>query len=258
MHRKNKIVLTTVIATSVMWLLPLSFLFKQSEDRSREIAQLHSDIALISDKDTIQIARKIKNSDYSYEEYVTGYADQVAELEASINGMDSEIYKLNRQIESIKDSYSQKLKNSELKKYHLESTVLSSTQLERADEIAYLVACSYEEYGVLPSVAVGQAMQETQLGVAVNNATPNFGWWGVIGRNGYATYTSLEDGVNAYLKCVNNGLYNGALFNSSYSSSLLSIQNGGYCEPKDGYASRVVDCIESYNFSEYDEYYLGE
>ena len=55
--------------------------------------------------------------------------------------------------------------------YHLESTRLSQAQLERADKIAHVVANNYNTYGVLPSVAVGQAMLETQIGGASTSAS---------------------------------------------------------------------------------------
>ena len=256
-NQMKKAVVSTFLITSLIWGFPSVSLYLQSEQRNEEISQLKSDISLLSDRDTIQIARKVKNSDYSYEEYITGYSDQISELEASIDGKDSEIDLLERQVESIKKSYKRKLRISEVKKYNLESNILTDTQLKRADQIAYIVAVNYEKYGVLPSVAVGQAMQETQLGVAITSATPNYGWWGVCSDYGYATYSTLEEGIYSYLECINNGLYDGALFERDPFNSLMSIQKGGYCQPSDGYASAVISCIESYGFAEYDDYYLG-
>lgn len=219
----------------------------------QKIVELQEDISILSDKDTIQIARKIKNSDYSYEEYITGYADQIAELEANLNGKDTKIEVLERQIEDIQNTYEVKLSKMMYEQYHLESDILSDEQLRRADEIAHIVASHYEEYGVLPSVAVGQAMQESQLGVVC----PENNLWG-INTGTYSSYPSLYDGVMKYLKVINNGLYDGALFEKDPLTALTSIQNGGYCVPKDGYASKVLNCIYSYDFTRYDEYYLEE
>lgn len=185
------------------------------------------------------------------------YEGHISALEITLNGKNDTIELLERQVHDIKSSYSEKLKKSELKKYHLKTGVLDEIQLQRADDIAYLVAKHYEEYGVLPSVAVGQAMQETQLGNAYNSATFNYGWWGVCGTAGYERYSTLNEGVMSYLKCLNNGLYDGALFESDPRIALDYIEAGGYCVPSEGYADSVFRCIESYDLRKYDEYYLG-
>lgn len=253
MRKQLRAVLVTACATTLLWSVPYVFLEKQMDRSSKEMAQLKEDNSLVADKDVIQIARTVKNSDYSYEEYVVGYNDQVVELEASVQEKKDEIDLLRRQIKKIKKTYTNKLGKSEIPKYHLTNGNLSKAQLEKADDIAYIVASNYEDYGVLPSVAVGQAMQESSLG----KDCPENNLWG-ISIGGYAPFSSLKEGVITYLGVINNGAYDNALFNSSYSSSLVHIQNGGYCEPRDGYASNVIQCVDKFGFKAYDNYYLGK
>ena len=233
----NKItigVIITFFSTTLLWSFILSYI---SDKSIKEIEQLKT----------------------SYEEDIGVMSKQVSDLECDLKDKDNTIEllqlkvdKLKRKVKIINTTYEEKLEKSELIKYHLESSVLSDKQLEVADEIAHIVASNYEKYGVLPSVAVGQAMQESQLGVVC----PENNLWGISTGN-YSSYPSLEVGVLEYLKVINNGLYDGALFNKSYDSSLISIQSGGYCVPSDGYASTVSKCISNYGFSEYDSYYLG-
>lgn len=254
-----RVVLTTLCITSAIWVIPTLMLKEQSKQKDKEITKLKEDVSLVADKEVLKIAKEIKSSEYSYEDYVLEYSDQLYEMELLVTEKDNTISLLTKKVDTIKKSYNKKLENSQLKKYNLKSKKLTKKQLERADTIAYYVAQNYEDYGVLPSVVVGQAMQETTMGTADTSATSSYGWWGVISTtsSGYAKYESLESGIDSYLKCINNGRYDGALFNTSYSSSLLAIQNGGYCQPANGYASSVSKCIEQYGFREYDKFYLG-
>lgn len=222
----KRAILTTFCLTTLFWCIPLLSLIIQSKVIYKQIIQLQEDVSIIT--------------------------DELETLEVSLILKDNTIDILKRKVDIIKSTYEEKLEKSEFTMYHLESSVLSEEQLNRADEIAHIVASNYEEYGVLPSVAVGQAMQESQLGLIC----PKNNLWG-INTGTYASYPSLYDGVIRYLKVINNGLYDGALFNSDYHSSLYSIQSGGYCVPGDGYAETVSNCITSYNFIEYDKYYLG-
>ena len=123
---------------------------------------------------------------------------------------------------------------------------LSKDQWKRADIIAEVAAENWEEYGVLPSVAVGQAFIESTLGkhCSGNNL------WGI--NSGAEHYSSLESGTMRYLKVINNGCYPGAPFEKNYSRQITKIINGGYCEPAGSYISDVVWSIENYNFDKYD------
>ena len=124
---------------------------------------------------------------------------------------------------------------------------LSKDQWKRADIIAEVAAENWEEYGVLPSVAVGQAFIESTLGkhCSGNNL------WGI--NSGAEHYLSLESGTMRYLKVINNGCYPGAPFETNYNKQITKIISGGYCEPAGPYISNVVWSIEHYNFDRYDK-----
>ena len=124
---------------------------------------------------------------------------------------------------------------------------LSKKQWERADVIAEVAAENYEQYGVLPSVAVAQAFIESTLGkhCSGNNL------WGI--NSGAEHYSSLESGTMRYLRVINNGCYPGAPFESNYSKQITKIISGGYCEPAGPYISNVIWSIRHYNFDRYDK-----
>ena len=130
---------------------------------------------------------------------------------------------------------------------HVNASELTEKQKENADRIAQIASDNYDTYGVLPSIAVAQAFIESTLGDFPSNSHNYFGICaGDIG------YSSFYDGVIGYLKVINNGRYEGALFNSSYSDSMLHILNGGYCQPVGDYYSKAIWSIEHYGFYEYD------
>ena len=225
----------------------------------QEVSILKERLQVAEDRRVIDIALAIKNSGYSITSYLDGYTDQIDEMMISMTEKDAEIKSLEEEVNDL-DKENAKLRK-ELKKkkrvYHLKCSLLTETQLKRADYIAKKVADNYSKYGVLPSVAVGQAMQETQLGTDEDCSVVNsYGWWGVKSKmhSGYARYSSLDEGIMGYLKCINNGRYNKALFSNSPQVSLTAIESGGYCE--EAYAENVLRCINNFNFTEYDKHYL--
>lgn len=130
---------------------------------------------------------------------------------------------------------------------HVNASELTEKQQENADRIAQIAIDNYNTYGVLPSIAVTQAFIESTLGDFPSNSHNYFGICaGDIG------YSSFYDGVIGYLKVINNGRYDGALFNKSYYDSMLHILNGGYCHPVGDYYSKAIWSIEHYGFYEYD------
>lgn len=130
-------------------------------------------------------------------------------------------------------------------------TTLKGVRKERADRIAKICINNYKKYGVLPSVCVGQAFQETGIGTAYNNGN----LWGIC-SNRYGGYASIEEGCLKYLRVINNGYYKGAPFNKSYSSTLRKIAPN-YCPDNPNYASEVISLIEKYNLTDYDKYIQG-
>ena len=124
---------------------------------------------------------------------------------------------------------------------------LTKDQWDRADTIAEIASDSYEEYGVLPSIAIAQAFIESTLGECCSGNN----LWGI--NSGAESYSSLEDGVVRYLNVINNGCYDDALYERNYRSQIRKILNGGYCEPEGSYYSDVVWSIEHYDFDKYDK-----
>lgn len=124
---------------------------------------------------------------------------------------------------------------------------LSGTQKKKANKIVKICTKKYKKYGVLPSVCLGQAMVESGIGrkCRANNL------WGL--RCGRASYSSLENGTIAYLRCINNGYYKKAPFQKNYKKQVREIVKGGYCEPAGNYYNNVTRIIKSYNLTKYDK-----
>lgn len=87
-------------------------------------------------------------------------------------------------------------------------------QQKKAEQIAYVVSNNWEEYGVLPSVAIAQAMQESQLGERARGHN----LWGI--RSGAEQYASLDAGIYRYMEVINNGYYKGAPGTTDYHTQL--------------------------------------
>lgn len=124
---------------------------------------------------------------------------------------------------------------------------LSTDQQQRAYTIAKVCIKEWKNYGVLPSVAIAQAMQESTLGkhCSGNNL------WGIC--SGAVHYDSLESGVYGYLKVINNGCYGSAPFTRDASSQISKILDGGYCVPVGDYYSNVMWIINKYGLERFDQ-----
>ena len=123
---------------------------------------------------------------------------------------------------------------------------LDKEKSKTADAIAEICTENWEEYGVLPSVAVAQAFIESTLGEHCSG----FNLWGI--RSGAEQYSSLEEGAFRYLAVINNGYYDKALFQMDYRKQMKEILNGGYCQPVGDYYENAIWSIEEYNFDRYD------
>ncbi len=116
-----------------------------------------------------------------------------------------------------------------------------------AREIAREVSEHWEEYGVLPSVAVAQAFLESQLG----KTTDSYNMWGIC-RN-EVKYYSLEEGVHGYMGVINNGYYPNAPFVEDYHTQIYYILEGGYCPgTEEKYYNDIVWIINNYDLQRYD------
>lgn len=238
------------------------FLKERNEELTSKVTMfdtLYGPLISKNNDDLVNLSRQLSSTGYTLIDYIAGLQDQITELSIVCDDKDKSTKNLKNKLKKVRKKY-KKVVSKGTKKYSLTNNQLSTEKQKRADDIAYIAYQNYDKYGILPSVAVGQACEETGLGTDDTSATPYYGWWGVtstIPGKTYATYTSLESGCLAYLKTLNNGMYDGAVFNKDYQSATMAIQNGGYCEPREGYSDRVNDSIESHNFTEYDRYYLG-
>lgn len=131
-------------------------------------------------------------------------------------------------------------------KINVNARELTEFQKKNADAIYEVVAENWDEYGVLPSVCIGQAMQESTLG----EHCPNYNLWGL--DSGKLYYQTLEDGVYGYMKCINNPYFKSATFKTKWREQLWIIAENGYCQPKDGYYNDVEWIIENYDLVQYD------
>lgn len=124
---------------------------------------------------------------------------------------------------------------------------LSEQQRKTADRIAAEVADHWDEYGVLPSVAVAQAFVESSLGKNCSG----YNLWGI--KSGAVSYGSLTEGIHAYMDVINNGYYKGAPFKKNYKTQLRIILDGGYCEPEGDYWIAAMRGYSWYDFEKYDK-----
>lgn len=124
---------------------------------------------------------------------------------------------------------------------------LSTVQQQRVYTIARVCINEWKNYGVLPSVAIAQAMQESTLGKYCrgNNL------WGIC--SGSVHYSSLESGVYGYLRVINNGCYGSAPFTKDASSQISKILAGGYCVPVGNYYNDVMNIINKYGLERFDK-----
>lgn len=99
----------------------------------------------------------------------------------------------------------------------------TDTKSDRTKQIVDICRNNYCIYGVFPSVCLAQAILESSLGDVCNS----YNYWGL--NQGKSYYASLEDGVYAYLECINNGYYGAAPHATNYADQLYSIARGGYC-----------------------------
>jgi hypothetical protein len=127
------------------------------------------------------------------------------------------------------------------------SRTLTESQQYYADRIAEVAIENWETYGVLPSIAVGQAFIESTLG----DHCRGYNLWGI--KSGAVTYNSLDEGIIAYLKVINNGYYKDAPFCKDWKTQIRRILDGGYCYPEGKYYSNIVWSVEAYGFDKYDE-----
>lgn len=124
---------------------------------------------------------------------------------------------------------------------------LSQAQKNRAYTIANICIKEWKRYGVLPSTAISQAMVESTLGKHCRG----YNLWGI--KSGSVNYSSLEAGVYAYMRVINNGCYGTAPFTRSSSSQIRKILNGGYCVPVGNYYKNATWIVNKYGLKRFDK-----
>lgn len=130
---------------------------------------------------------------------------------------------------------------------------------------------SQSEFGVFASVTIAQAIEESGwgrsylakndknlFGIKMPGAKPSGisivqGSWATDDGGYYRKYNSWGDSIydHGYFLKVNSR-YAAALQATDYKSQAKAIQNAGYAGNPDGYASRIIGYITSYNLNQYD------
>lgn len=120
-----------------------------------------------------------------------------------------------------------------------------------------------EEYGILPSVLLGQMVYECVWGTSnvYNNSHNLFGikytdGCGFGNYSGFRVYDSDEESIRDYARLLSkSGLYGGYMEgakNWDYKQATQGLYDGPYCPDAD-YADNVISKIEQYGFDKYDE-----
>ncbi|MEE3344544.1 MAG: glucosaminidase domain-containing protein [Bacilli bacterium] len=129
-----------------------------------------------------------------------------------------------------------------------EQVTLTGTMKTNADNLAKACVENYKEYGVLPSVCIGQAFIESHIGV--DHSQTDYNWWGIASCNiGYSTF---DEGVIGYLSTINNGYYSNAPFNTDPYSTISAIAPN--YATSSTYQQDVTWAINNYNLTAYDDY----
>lgn len=105
----------------------------------------------------------------------------------------------------------------------------------------------YPKYHILPSVAAGQAKQESGWGTANKH-----NWYGI---KGYSSHGGAQNTLK-YMRLIrHSGYYGSAWKKKTAYSQLHEIQRHGYCDPSDdpNYESQVKQIIRRYNLTKYDK-----
>ena len=120
-----------------------------------------------------------------------------------------------------------------------------------------------QEYGILPSVLLGQMVYESVWGTSnvYNNSHNLFGikytdGCGYGNYSGFRVYESDEDSIRDYAKLLSkSGLYKGYMDGAKewdYNKAVYGLYDGPYC-PEESYAPNVISKIKEFGFDKYDE-----
>lgn len=132
--------------------------------------------------------------------------------------------------------------------YAKDSRALTKVQKERIEKIVNITKKNYDKYGVLPSIATAQAIQETAVGT---NRGYYFNYWGI--SSGAEHFGSLKEANIRYLEVINNGYYKNAPFQKDWKKQIRAILDGGYCQPEGNYYNDIQWIVNYYNLDKYDK-----
>ena len=118
---------------------------------------------------------------------------------------------------------------------------------EKLDFFVSECADHWDEYHVYPSTMAMIAAQESFFG----KYGRSYNLWGLA--CGRASYGSFEEGIHAFMQCVNNGYYPGAPEADSGDEQLAILLDHGYCQPPGRYFSYAMSLKASYNLGILDE-----
>ena len=127
------------------------------------------------------------------------------------------------------------------------SNALSTSRQNTADAIADICIEEWDIYGILPSVAIGQAFVESGLGSGGSNL------FGVNGCSGLGPVSATY----RYLQCLHNGFFKGraAWKDSPEEQMYYILERGYYCAgeyPHGRYYYNVLGSIDRYGWRRYD------
>lgn len=131
---------------------------------------------------------------------------------------------------------------------------------QRIEQIGPAAQAVYSQTGVFASVTIAQAIEESQIGAAGEIALGNNNLFGIKCRdgleckNGYAVYSSIEEGIADHAKVFANGMYPG-WDSAKTPEEQIRIVGPTYCPVSDGcgdYAGRIISLINDHNLKRWD------
>ena len=132
---------------------------------------------------------------------------------------------------------------------------LSGAQKQFLNKITPAAVNGWDQYKILPSVTLGQAIIESAWGSSPGAIYKN-NYFGVMDSNGsLRRYASVEEGFKHRSEFLQH--YRGVAGNRDYRSTLRNIHAGGYAEAPD-YAQSLINLIEQYGLQVYDTFVLNK
>lgn len=156
-----------------------------------------------------------------------------------------------------------------------QDVTIAQLQTASREECAKLIGPIAQSYaqstGILPSIVIAQAIEETGCGTSsiskegnglfniVASGSPNKYWDGsyVTASNGkkWRKYKTVSDSIGDHIRLLSEGsTYKnaGVALKKTPAEQIAAIQVGGYCADCPGYEDRILTPIKKYNLEKYD------